>query len=96
MQLITEKMIGIILFNQLQKLQKKWWHASPGIDVIFEHIGGSHWNKELTLLNYGWHNNYIYWCRHTGYMLKTCYLRHMVFKGLNIGFLKGKKHNYDE
>jgi len=22
-------------------------------DVIFEHIGGSHWNKGLTLLKYG-------------------------------------------
>ena len=25
----------------------------PGIDVIFEHIGGSHFNRELTLLKYG-------------------------------------------
>ena len=30
--------------------------VSPGVDVIFEHIGGSHWNKELTLLKYGCNN----------------------------------------
>ena len=27
--------------------------GTAGIDVIFEHIGGSHFNKELTLLKYG-------------------------------------------
>ena len=26
---------------------------APNIDVIYEHIGGTHFNKELTLLNYG-------------------------------------------
>ena len=36
--------------------------VSPGVDVIFEHIGGSHWNKELTLLKYGCNNR-----NHRGY-----------------------------
>ena len=36
--------------------------GGPGIDVIFEHIGGSHFNKELTLLKYGFNdgNNWCY------------------------------------
>ena len=35
-----------------KKIPKAFGDVS-GVDVIFEHIGGSHWNKELTLLNYG-------------------------------------------
>ena len=52
-----------------------------GIDVIFEHIGGTHWNKELTLLNYG--GTIITTGATTGYNAKTD-LRHIFFKGLNI------------
>ena len=29
----------------------------PGVDVIFEHIGGTHWNKELTKLWWNYSNN---------------------------------------
>lgn len=29
------------------------WGDEPGVDIIFEHIGGSHWNKELALLKRG-------------------------------------------
>ena len=52
-----------------------------GVDVIFEHIGGSHWNKELTLLNYG--GTIVTTGATTGYNAKTD-LRHIFFKGINI------------
>jgi len=53
----------------------------PGVDVIFEHIGGTHWNKELTLLNYG--GTIVTTGATTGYNVKTD-LRHIFFKGINI------------
>ena len=53
----------------------------PGVDVIFEHIGGSHWNKELTLLKYG--ATIVTTGATTGYDVKTD-LRHIFFKGINI------------
>ena len=59
----------------------------PSIDVIFEHIGGSHWNKELTLLNYG--GTIVTTGATTGYNAKTD-LRHIFFKGINI---LGSTHN---
>ena len=52
-----------------------------GVDVIFEHIGGSHWNKELTLLNYG--GTIVTTGATTGYDAKTD-LRQIFFKGINI------------
>lgn len=54
---------------------------TPGVDVIFEHIGGSHWNKELTLLKYG--STIVTTGATTGYDAKTD-LRHIFFKGINI------------
>ena len=53
----------------------------PGIDVIFEHIGGSHWNKELTLLKYG--ATIVTTGATTGYNAPTD-LRQIFFKGINI------------
>ena len=53
----------------------------PGVDVIFEHIGGSHWNRELTLLNYG--GTIVTTGATTGYDARTD-LRHIFFKGINI------------
>ena len=53
----------------------------PGVDVIFEHIGGTHWNKELTLLNYG--GTIVTTGATTGYDAKTD-LRQIFFKGINI------------
>ena len=52
-----------------------------GVDVIFEHIGGTHWNKELTLLNYG--GTIVTTGATTGYDAKTD-LRQIFFKGINI------------
>lgn len=54
---------------------------SQGIDVIFEHIGGSHWNKELTLLKYG--ATIVTTGATTGYDVKTD-LRQIFFKGINV------------
>ncbi len=53
----------------------------PGIDVIFEHIGGTHWNKELTLLKYG--ATLVTTGATTGYDVVSD-LRHIFFKGTNI------------
>jgi NADPH:quinone reductase-like Zn-dependent oxidoreductase len=52
-----------------------------GIDIIFEHIGGSHWNKELTLLKYG--STLVTTGATTGYDVKTD-LRQIFFKGINV------------
>ena len=63
-----------------KKIPKPYGDVS-GVDVIFEHIGGTHWNKELTLLNYG--GTIVTTGATTGYNAKTD-LRHIFFKGLNI------------
>ena len=55
--------------------------GGPGIDVIFEHIGGSHFNKELTLLKYG--ATMVTTGATTGYDAPVD-LRHIFFKGINI------------
>ncbi len=52
-----------------------------GTDVIFEHIGGTHWNKELTLLKYG--STLVTTGATTGYNAQTD-LRQIFFKGINI------------
>ncbi len=49
--------------------------------MIFEHIGGTHWNKELTLLKYG--ATVVTTGATTGYNVQTD-LRHVFFKGINI------------
>ena len=51
------------------------------VDVIFEHIGGSHWGKELALLGYG--GTLVTTGATTGYDVRTD-LRHVFFKGTNI------------
>ncbi len=56
-------------------------NESPGIDVIYEHIGGTHWNKELTLLKYG--ATVVTTGATTGYDAKTD-LRQIFFKGINL------------
>ena len=52
-----------------------------GVDIIFEHIGGTHWNKELTLLKYG--STIVTTGATTGYDVKTD-LRQIFFKGINV------------
>jgi len=69
-------------------------NQAPGIDVIFEHIGGSHWNKKLTLLKYG--ATLVTTGATTGYDVKTD-LRHIFFKGTSIlGSTQGTKAELEE
>jgi len=49
--------------------------------VIYEHIGGTHWNKELSLLKFG--GSIVTTGATTGYDVQTD-LRHVFFKGTNI------------
>lgn len=53
----------------------------PGIDLSFDHIGQTHWNKQLTLLKYG--ATLVSCGATTGYDAMTD-LRHIFFKGTNI------------
>ncbi len=69
-------------------------NQQSGVDVIFEHIGGSHWNKELTLLKYG--GTLVTTGATTGYDVKSD-LRHIFFKGTNIlGSTQGTKAELEE
>ncbi len=66
----------------------------PGIDVSFDHIGETHWNKQLTLLKYG--ATLVSCGATTGYDAKTD-LRHVFFKGTNIlGSTQGTKAELDQ
>ena len=81
------------VFKISKELAKKK-NEAPGIDVIFEHIGGSHWNKELTLLNYG--GTIVTTGATTGYDAQTD-LRHIFFKGINIlGSTQGTRSELEE
>ena len=67
--------------NKIAKEISKQKSKKSDIDVIYEHIGGSHWNKELSLLKYG--KTLVTTGATTGYNAMTD-LRHIFFKGLNI------------
>jgi len=68
--------------------------GTAGIDVIFEHIGGSHFNKELTLLKYG--ATLVTTGATTGYDVPID-LRHVFFKGINIlGSTQGTRAELEE
>ena len=63
--------------------------TAPGIDLSFDHIGQTHWNKQLTLLKYG--ATLVSCGATTGYDAMTD-LRHIFFKGTNIlGATQGTK-----
>ncbi len=69
-------------------------NQAPGIDVVYEHIGGSLWNKELTLLKYG--ATLVTTGATAGYDVQTD-LRHVFFKGTNIlGSTQGTKAELEE
>ncbi|HWP78982.1 MAG TPA: zinc-binding dehydrogenase [Candidatus Nitrosotenuis sp.] len=81
------------VFSISRELAKKK-NQPPGIDVIYEHIGGSHWNKELTLLKYG--ATLVTTGATTGYDVQTD-LRHIFFKGTNIlGSTQGTRAELQE
>ena len=67
---------------------------APGIDLSFDHIGETHWNKQLQLLKYG--ATLVSCGATTGYDAKTD-LRHVFFKGTNIlGSTQGTKAELDQ
>ena len=68
--------------------------VAPGIDISFDHIGQTHWNKQLTLLKYG--ATLVSCGATTGYDAKTD-LRHIFFKGTNIlGSTQGTKAELEQ
>jgi len=80
--------------REISKKITKPFGDTPGVDVIFEHIGGSHWNKELTLLKYG--ATIVTTGATTGYNAPTD-LRHIFFKGINIlGSTQGTRAELEE
>jgi len=81
------------VFSISKELAKKK-NEPPGIDVIFEHIGGSHWNKELAMLKYG--ATLVTTGATTGYDVRTD-LRNIFFKGTNIlGSTQGTRAELEE
>ena len=76
-----------------KEIAKKKGEA-PGIDVSFDHIGETHWNKQLTLLKYG--ATLVSCGATTGYNAQTD-LRHVFFKGTNIlGSTQGTKAELEQ
>jgi NADPH:quinone reductase-like Zn-dependent oxidoreductase len=66
----------------------------PGIDLTFDHIGETHFNKQLTLLNYG--GTLVSCGATTGYDAKID-LRHIFFKGINVlGSTQGTKAEMEQ
>ena len=81
------------VYSITQEIAKKKMQ-SPGVDVIFEHVGGSHWNKELVLLKYG--ATLVTTGATTGYDVQSD-LRHIFFKGTNIlGSTQGTRAELEE
>ncbi|UCG14653.1 MAG: zinc-binding dehydrogenase [Deltaproteobacteria bacterium] len=68
--------------------------VAPGIDISFDHIGETHFNKQLTLLKYG--GTLVQCGATTGYNAQTD-LRHIFFKGTNIlGSTQGTKAELEQ
>ncbi len=68
--------------------------VSPGIDVSFDHIGETHFNKQLTLLNYG--GTLVQCGATTGYNAQID-LRHVFYKGAQIlGSTQGTKAELEQ
>ena len=81
------------VFKISKELAKKKGEA-PGIDLAFDHIGQTHFNKQLTLLKYG--ASLVSCGATTGYDAQTD-LRHIFFKGINVlGSTQGTKAELDE
>ena len=79
---------------KISKKIAKEKNTLPGIDLSFDHIGQTHWNKQLTLLKYG--ATLVSCGATTGYDAKTD-LRHIFFKGTNIlGATQGTKASLEQ
>ena len=80
--------------RDIAKKIPKQYGQKPSVDIIFEHIGGNHWNQELTLLNYG--GTIVTTGATTGYDAYTD-LRQIFFKGINIlGSTQGTKSELEQ
>ena len=67
---------------------------APGIDLSFDHIGQTHWNKQISMLKFG--GTLVSCGATTGYDAKMD-LRHVFFKGTNIlGSTQGTKAELDQ
>jgi len=67
---------------------------APGIDVSFDHIGQTHWNKQISMLKFG--GTLVSCGATTGYDAKMD-LRHVFFKGTNIlGSTQGTKAELEQ
>ena len=44
---------GVKKYTKISKELAKKKGEAPGIDLSFDHIGETHWNKQLQLLKYG-------------------------------------------
>ena len=81
------------VFKITKEIAKRKGQA-PGIDLSFDHIGETHFNKQLTLLKYG--ATLVSCGPTTGYDAKID-LRHIFFKGINVlGSTQGTKAELDE
>ena len=81
------------VFKITKEIAKRKGQA-PGIDLSFDHIGETHFNKQLTLLKYG--ATLVSCGATTGYDAKID-LRHIFFKGINVlGSTQGTKAELDE
>ena len=70
------------------------WRDGRGMDVIFEHIGGAHWNKELALLKRG--ATIVTTGATTGYNAKTD-LQRIFSEGISIlGSTQGTRAELEE
>jgi len=68
--------------------------VQPGIDLTFDHIGQTHFNKQLTLLKYG--GTLVSCGATTGYDAQID-LRHIFFKGINVlGSTQGTKAEMEQ
>ena len=81
------------VFKITKEIAKRKGQA-PGIDLSFDHIGETHFNKQLTLLKYG--ATLVSCGATTGYDAKID-LSHIFFKGINVlGSTQGTKAELDE
>jgi len=67
---------------------------APGIDVSFDHIGQTHWNKQISMLKFG--GTLVSCGATTGYDAQID-LRHIFFKGIYVlGSTQGTKAEMEQ
>lgn len=77
----------------VKEISKKT-NTDPGVDIAFDHIGETHFNKQLTLLKYG--ATLVSCGATTGHDARVD-LRHIFFKGINVlGSTQGTKAELEQ